>query len=203
MAVKFEITEKNKEAIKNLEKAYSEVFLIKDALVFLNEKSNKQFDDIVNLLKTNYELEDLIALESNMYKFHYFDNVLEYLRDDIVEKFNTLRNKARAVFKEFWIKEQEETESRYKMLDKIQDDNKFRTVWSISEIDDFDNQFGYVKKVTYEQESIEVNKIVTWLEMWSIADKLVRLADHHDHIFIEAFAPSNKDGQVYELITGS
>lgn len=203
MAVKFEITEGNKAAIKDLEDLYPEMAEIKSAMVFMSKKANDSFDEVASLLKPKYNLEDLIFLEENMYKFHYFETVLDYLREDIVEKFNKVREVARKVFEEFREKEEEEMERRYKMLDKIQDDNKFRTVWSISEIDDFENQFGYVKKVTYEQESIEVNKIVTWLEMWSIADKLVRLADHHDHIFIEAFAPRNKDGQVYELITGS
>ncbi len=146
--------------------------------------------------------ENLKNLMDTQYKFHSFAAKLEHMSPEVKAEFKELQDAVRLLFKEQREIEEKEYETKSNMLDKISNENNFISIWSIHEVDDMNSIFGYVEAVKYEDIIEQVNSEVTWLQLWGIADRLIRLSGDEHHLFIENFNKSSKDN-CHHLSTGS
>lgn len=146
--------------------------------------------------------ESLKKLMNLQYKFHSLSQKLEHMSPQIQAEFAELQGAVKEVFKPHREREAEVESLRMKMLEKIQDEHGFSTIWSISEIDDMNASFGYVESVEYLGYIEIIGKDVTWLELWATAERLIKQSGDSHHIFIENFA--KKPNEIsHHLITGS
>ena len=99
-------------------------------------------------------------------------------------------------------------DKNYNKLCEISDKNKFKTVWSISEVsaEQIENKFpSNIKQLSYKGQSINFNKSknVSWLDLWKVADQLILRSEDDHHIFIEDFDEDSGRPGYYEVSTGS
>lgn len=87
--------------------------------------------------------------------------------------------------------------------DRLAEENKFSTIWSIHEIPDMLAPHPYegTLRLVYLGQSMLVAGS-RWLDLWAAADQLIKLSGDEHHIFIEAFKLSTNGQELY-LSTGS
>jgi len=146
--------------------------------------------------------EHLKNLMDKQYKFHAFNQKLEHMSPQVKAEFAELTLAVQDLFKEHQEKEDKKYVDKSKMFDKIRDDNSFSSIWSIYKVDDINSIFGYVQEVEYLTCVEIVAKEVTWLELWAIAERLMKQSGDSHHVFIEGFAKKPNDIS-HHLITGS
>lgn len=154
---------------------------------------------MAGIIVSQEKLKKLMDME---YRFYAFKNKLENMSDSVNKEYDELSKAVRDLFKEqndFYDKEQER---KSEIFDKIQDQYGFESIWSIDEVNDINDIFGFVKGIKYFDNSETVNKEVTYLELWKIAERLIALSGDHHHIFIENFS-EHKESGFHELQTGS
>ncbi len=106
-------------------------------------------------------------------------------------------------------REQEEDAFNQKMegFNKMQSFHKFMSIWSIYEISpkDMNKVFSddIVESVSYKGNSIDVNKKISWLEMWALGEQLIKMSQDTHHIFIEYFESIKENPRKYKMNTGS
>lgn len=96
-------------------------------------------------------------------------------------------------------------------FNKIQNKNNLWSIWSEYSISPSDMKKKFndkpVESLSYESwgtpQTIKVGKITSWLEMWKIADKIMKLSGDNHHLFIEDFVENKKKPGHFNLITGS
>lgn len=125
-----------------------------------------------------------------------------------IQEIDVISNTIKSVLDPFWKIEEKDWDKNYNQLSKISDKNKFKTVWSISEVraNELDDEFPFsVKKLYYKDQSItfDDSKKISWLDMWKSADKIIRMSGDDHHIFIEHFEQDKKNKECYNLVTGS
>ena len=148
--------------------------------------------------------EDFEKLENSYIDLNHLAQKLNnVVHPDIIKELEKIKKNISSVIKDEQDKEEANFDKAYKHCSKIQDENKFSSVWSIYENTDFEAKFSKkkVQSITYEGVETTPNKVLTWLEMWKEADKLIKLSGDDHHIFIENFNEV-KPGH-YELSTGS
>lgn len=96
-----------------------------------------------------------------------------------------------------------EFDRKYTFYDSIAKANNLKTVWSDFSIEDFNQVFGFISDLKYLEVCLEVNKEVTYLELWKLAEKLILITDDWGHYFIESFNPIKNKPSCYEMFTGS
>lgn len=146
--------------------------------------------------------EALKNLMDNQYKFHSLHSKLEHMSPEVKYQFEELQNYVKELFKPYQEKEDQNLAIKMDLFDKIQEENCFTTTWSIYSVDNLNDIFGYVDSVKYEGCVVVVGKEVTWLELWAVADSLVKQSGDSHHIFIEGFS-KRPNLTAHELITGS
>ena len=84
----------------------------------------------------------------------------------------------------------------------IQDENNFKTIWCLYEIEDINENTGlsadYITDILKRNRDIKVelpNKELTWLDLWKYADKLYELIGDTEHLFIETFEVKEINGK--------
>lgn len=143
----------------------------------------------------------------------YFHSFIERYRDvlgkQVIEDFERPWNLFSNVRKEILEVENKVFEEKHAYYDKIRNDNLFLSRWSIYEIDDVFQPSHVVgaTKIVYstwdgdpQEAELDPSHTYTWIELWSIADKMVRDSGDRHHVFVEKF--SLKDG-VVKLLCGS
>ena len=76
----------------------------------------------------------------------------------------------------------------------VQEDNGFKSVWSINKVDDIRALSGYTgKRVKVNGEIFLLkNSAPSWLELWEVVDHAIVTQNDH-HVFIEQFEQEDKD----------
>ena len=125
-----------------------------------------------------------------------------------IEEINVISNTVETVMSPFWDTEEDARDKNFNQLSEISDQNKIKTVWSISEVSalQLDDKCPYpVKNIHYSGNTITFNKSkkVLWIDMWKAADELIRRSEDDHHIFIEGFDEDKNNPGNYYLITGS
>lgn len=148
--------------------------------------------------------EDFKKLENSYIDVNYLAKKLEgIVHPSIIKELEKIKENISSVIKEEQEKEEANFDKAYKYCSKVQDENKFNSIWSIYENTDFEAKFSKkkVQSITYDGVETNPNKVLTWLEMWKEADNLIKLSGDDHHIFIEDFTEV-KPGH-YNLSTGS
>lgn len=145
--------------------------------------------------------ENLKNLMDMQYRFHAFKSKLEHMSPAVQKEFDALSDAVRLLFKEQGEKDDKAHSAKYDFFDELQTKHNLKTVWSLYEIEDINANFGYVSVLKYLDVSEAVGREVTYMELWLIADRLIRASGDWHHSFIEAFAARGEN--VYELVTGS
>ncbi len=157
--------------------------------------------------KTAQKMEiDLKKIESLYPEISSFYHQIEdILSEQLVSKMRKIKDEFHSAFAKKWEQEHIIFTKNSNALDKIASEYKLKSCWSISEIpaEELKNSFSKkkVKALVYENEKIEINAAVSWLDMWKYADKIIKMSGDEHHIFIEHFI-EKKPGE-YELVTGS
>ena len=92
----------------------------------------------------------------------------------------------------------------------VQQENQFRTVWSLFEVEDLFQQHAFpgALHIAYRdhwgpEAVFEEIKGNTWLDLYRAADAAIRRSGDEHHCFIEAFIPVADQPQQLRLTTGS
>jgi hypothetical protein len=136
------------------------------------------------------------------------------VKKSVMDEIVAIKEIVSNVFKVQWKEEADEDDQEYKRLSKISKQEKFKSVWSISEVKaaQLDTSFSEknVKGIVYESwgDKKEVSfgkagKKMTWMDMWREADKLMRQSGDDHHIFIEDFNEVKDKKGYYSLSCGS
>lgn len=162
----------------------------------------------------NLTPEQYKELNSIYPKFHSVISVLEKtVKPEIVAEIVEMQQTFYKVFADKWKSEDEAFDKNYQALSEIADANGLESIWSVSEVPatDLDKVFTKEKKViiTYSSWGNPVeyvlenkgDKQITWLEMWRVADKVIKMSGDDHHVFVEAFRKVAKGK--YQLICGS
>ncbi len=148
---------------------------------------------------TQEGLENLMNLQ---YKFHSLSAKMEHMSPQVKAELAELSGAVHDLFKTHREEEDKAYSLKSEVLDKIQEEHGFQSVWSMSEVTDMTAVFGYVEAVEYEGNTEVVGTEVTWLQLWAIADRLMKQSGDFHHVYIENFA--KKPNEIYhQLITGS
>lgn len=146
--------------------------------------------------------EGLNKLMNLQYKFHSVGQKLEHMSPQIQAEFKELQSAVSELFKSHREEEDKAYSLKSEVLDKIQEENGFQAIWSMSEVSDMNAMFGYVEAVEYEGNTEMVGTEVTWLQLWAIADRLIKQSGDFHHIYVENFHKKTGD-IVHRLVTGS
>jgi hypothetical protein len=99
-------------------------------------------------------------------------------------------------------------EQEYERLAEIQDTNGFKSVWCVDDVrsDMLETNAPAMSKLIYGNQVHIFGKptVVTWLEVWRVADKMIRAYEPTDHVFIELiYNKSKRHRNVFHLFVGS
>lgn len=158
----------------------------------------------------NLNPEQLRDLHNAGCYFHGFlDRYQDVLGKQVIEDFERAWKPFYKVRRAILDIEEKAFDEKHAYFAKIRNDNKFMSIWSIYEVDNIFQQSHVVgatkiKYSTWEGEPQEIDldpsHTYTWMELWILADKMMRETGDHHHAFIEKF--DLKDG-VVELWCGS
>lgn len=146
--------------------------------------------------------ENLKNLMDKQYKFHALLDKLEHMSPQVKADFEELKNAVHELFNDHRQREDKDQAQKSEMFDKIREDHGFESIWSIYKVNDINAVYGYVEAVEYEGYSELVSAEVTWLQLWQIADRLIKQSGDFHHLFIENFAKKSNEIP-HRLITGS
>ncbi len=105
--------------------------------------------------------------------------------------------------------------SRYDRFNLAQSTHGFRTIWSIYEVEDLEQQhpYGNINEICYrdhwgDEAIYETVKTQgqgqgTWMELWAAADRCVQRSGDNHHVFIEGFYTVADQPHQLRLTTGS
>jgi hypothetical protein len=101
-----------------------------------------------------------------------------------------------------------EFEKDFARFSEIQEQNNFKTIWSIYEVKDMNEISPFQAEcLTDGCNNVEVklpNKKLTWLELWKYTDMLYETTGDAEHLFIESFeVKKSKNTKKLEVFLGS
>lgn len=161
-------------------------------MITLNDQQHKQLDSL---------LPDLHALKQSL------EGAVHPKHIETIER---LQASVQFALAQVHKAEEDTFDQNFDKLAAIEDQNGFSTIWSISEVpaDKLNEKMPFkIGTLVYEswgplQQKV-VNKKITWLEAWALADELIKLSGDTHHIFIEDFTKVAKQSGVVTLTTGS
>jgi hypothetical protein len=104
---------------------------------------------------------------------------------------------------------------KHGLFSSIQEQWRFKSIWSIYEVEDFEAQHPFEGAVeicyrdhwgeaaVYETIPVEGSGHGTWLDLWRAADRCIQRSGDGHHIFIESFEPVAGQPHQLRLTTGS
>lgn len=210
---KMTITKKNLQLLQNASKEFD--ILVDTIGSLCNARNLQTMSKIQSALRLTFNeplvLEDMEKIEGLSPDVSVLAQNLGSFNSkfsDQVDGINDLIDKA---FKKYRKSEDDEFDKKMEGFEKIQDKHKLWSIWSEYDISpkDMNKPFSDkpVKSLSYESwgptQKMKVGKIATWLDMWKIADQVMKLSGDQHHQFIEAIVEDkNKPGH-FKLVTGS
>jgi hypothetical protein len=161
---------------------------------------------------TNEQIKELESIYPKLSSV--IQSLEQFVKEDILAELVEIQEIVHGVFEEQWDAEDEDFDKEFTLKSEIADKEKFKSIWSISEVKaaELDGLFSKtnVKGIAYEswgdKQEISFGKAgkkMTWMDMWREADKLIRQSGDTHHIFIEMFYPDKVKKGYYNLICGS
>lgn len=210
---KMSITKKNLKSLQNVSQEFD--ILVDTIRSLSNDENVRSMDKIQSILKLSFKtplvLEDMEKIESLSPDLHSLSQRLDGLNikfSQQIENANSLINKT---FEKYREKEDNDFDKKMDGFSKIQDKHKLWSIWSEYAISPSDMKKKFndkpVESLSYESwgkpQTLKVGKITTWLEMWKIADQIMKLSGDKHHQFIEDFVEDKKKPGHFSLVTGS
>lgn len=157
-----------------------------------------------------FSKEQIKKIDSIYPEFHSLIQQLDgVVHPNIIKTLENMKESLTEVMKPIWDEDEEAFEENAKQLDKVRDENNFQTIWSVSEVlaKDLNQKMPFkIGTIYYEswgkEVKREINKKITWLEAWKVAEELILSSGDNHHIFIEDFH-FDKDKGIVRLSTGS
>lgn len=207
------ITKKN---LQNLQNASKEFDILVEAIRPLCHTRNvKSMDIIQSTLKLTFNhplvLEDMEKIESLSPEVASLGQSLGGFSSKFSDQVNSINDVIAKAFKKYREAEDDEFDKKMDGFSKIQGKNKLWSIWSEYSISPKDMNKAFsdkpVESLTYEswgpKQTIKVGKIVSWLDMWKVAEQAMRLSGDQHHQFIEGFIEDKKKPGHFKLATGS
>lgn len=106
--------------------------------------------------------------------------------------------------------EEKDFDSNNEKLLQIQEQHGFFSVWSVSDVraEQMNELMPFkIGTIVYDswgpQQKKKVNKHLTWIEAWKLADELIQLSGDEHHMFVEVFQQDPSNSNVVHMSTGS
>lgn len=154
------------------------------------------------MTQANATQESLLKLIAVYPKLAQLETKLQHMSVEVNSDFAAVLNAVKELIQPEVEASEKAFDLDYTRFNEIQKAKNYHSIWSIYEVKDMNAVFGFVDTLTYGDFILEINKTVTWLEMWDFAENLICNSDDFHHIFIESFNSKNND-ENYELCTGS
>lgn len=101
-------------------------------------------------------------------------------------------------------------ERKMDLYSEIKDECKFKSIWSIYEVDDLyaEHPYAGANEIVYKDhwgdEPVSVPLLgKRWIDLWIAADHLIKESGDEHHIFVERFRPLQENNTTLVLSTGS
>lgn len=210
---KMTITKKNLKLLQNTSKEFD--ILVDTIRPLSNENNVKTMDKIQSILKLSFNnplvLEDMSKIESLSPDLYSLSQGLDSLSLKFSQQVNNASNCLNETFKKYRESEDSSFDNKMNGFGKIQEKHKLWSVWSEYKISPSEMKKSFsdkpVESLSYESwgptQTLKVGKITTWLEMWKVAEKVMKLSGDTHHQFIEAFVEDKKKPGHFKLVTGS
>lgn len=134
------------------------------------------------------------------------------IHPDIHDKLTQLYAMAEKELAPIMQAEKNSWDDNHNSLKALQKKHQLRSIWSVTKVaaSDMNKKTPLLSKITYQSwgptqtHTFNEPTEITWLELWKIADKLIRDSGDEHHIFIESLYRSTCTGSTeYYLSTGS
>lgn len=171
---------------------------------------------LLNDLIKNPTHENFKNVDSNTYKIHYFyQNMIELAQSPYIKVLSmrdcnlvdSIKLSLRKILTPYNDYIDNISENNAKKLNEISDKHDLSSTWSISEInaDMLNSTFKNNEEIeiSYYKDTIKLDKMSSWLDIWKASDKLIRLSGDKHHIFIEGLEPVSNTKNKFKLVTGS
>ncbi len=128
-----------------------------------------------------------------------------------IEALTKMQAEIEEVLKPHYAAENDAWEKEQEKINKIQEENKIRSIWSVSKVksDDMNKKTPEISEIIYESwgptqvHKFDKPKKITWLDFWKIADELIMKSGDDHHVFVEGISPVKGKPGVYKMYTGS
>ena len=202
---------------KQIEKLGSMLVEVKDLHKELNPFINKRvydsfnrfFESVEKEKNNDYNWENVSNISYNL--FSLAQNLEPFLSEKMIAVMESNMKTLSSFLKPYNKFEESEFSRKEKGYSKISKSNKFKSIWSMYEIDpnNMEDFAMEVKSIEYQSwgptQKVEFPepKKLTWVELWKLGDELIRLSGDTHHIFIEDFAKDKSEPSKLRLVTGS
>ena len=121
---------------------------------------------------------------------------------DKLKEIQALLNKGMADVNE---QEARDFDARMEHYRKVQEANRFMSVWSIFDVDNvFDLSGMQGREMAYQGKVVPLpGGTLQWWDLWRAAERLIKESGDSHHVFIETFVPRKNNPNILELVTGS
>lgn len=130
--------------------------------------------------------------------YAYLHGIIQQLNQvvhpDIIAQLQKVKESIHTTFKPYWDAEAVASDNEYKALSNLASENNLHSIWSMSSVKS--SQMNEIcslkiKKITYESwgatQTRDIKGKLTWLEVWKVADEMMRASGDGHHVFIEGF----------------
>jgi dsDNA-specific endonuclease/ATPase MutS2 len=157
----------------------------------------------------NTQFETLRTVSQQLFEVH--QQLAGVIHPNILSKIENLKELVQKEIEPTLKKENDDWDKNYEVLNKIAEENKLSSVWSISKIKahELNKKTPEIQEIVYSSwgpdqvHTFDKPKKITWLELWKIADKMIKASQDTHHIYIESLEQDkNKPGK-FRLSTGS
>lgn len=156
------------------------------------------------IMLTKEQYEKIDSLTSDLHSIIY--RTQELVHPDITNTLISMQSKLNQALHDIREIENNSFEKNWKELADIAKNNNFQSRWSVEEVssEKMSKQVPLkIKTIQYQGNTFKVKAKLTWLELWKIADQIIKNSGDEHHIFIENFEPINPTTGAFKLNTGS
>ena len=141
----------------------------------------------------------------------YLRNAIDKLEDTLSPLIVADLRKAKALIQKGFNGVQHESDKQWDERNKyytaMKDQYGFKSVWSMYEVEDLDEEAFYLEEgsvLEYENYTVDLPAgRVSWFQMWLAAEEAIAAAGDDDHVFVESFTRSSINPKIILLGTGS
>ena len=128
------------------------------------------------------------------------ESTMDVLNEKVLTDINKALNHLVKGTKSVYDQESKHFDDKIDYFARVQEDNGFKSIWSIHRVDDIRALSGYSgKRVKVNGEIFLLkNSAPSWLELWEVVDHAI-VTQNDYHIFIEQFEQEDKDTVVVWL----